>query len=95
MPEYARMVTFDATDEALDALLAEINSTGGPPEGIPATRIIVLANRAEGRVAIAVRFASQEDMKEGGATLESMSPPEGMTRVSVQEYEVMLERQAP
>jgi hypothetical protein len=33
-------------------------------------------------------------MKQGGAALGAMNPPEGLTRVSVDEYEVLLERTA-
>ena len=96
MPEYARVVTFEADEAALDALLNEINSAGGSPEGVPAKRITVLADRAGGRVVVAVRFGSEEDLRKGAAALEAMSPPEAgsIRRVSVDEYEVALERQA-
>ena len=95
MGEYARVVTFEADDAAIDAVVAEINSTDGPPEDIPATRIIVLADRANGKMVIATRFASEEDMRKGGAVLEKMSPPDvgNVRRVSVDHYEVALERQ--
>ena len=95
MPEYARVTTFEADDEALDALLAEINAAGAPPEGIPAKRIIVLADRAGGKVMIAVRFGSEDDLRKGGAALDAMSPPGNMRRVSVDSFEVVLEREAP
>ena len=97
MAEYARVVTFEADEAALDALLGEIGASGAPPEGIPATRITVLADRSAGRVVVAVRFASEEDLRTGSAALEAMDPPAGGTirRVSVEEYEVVLERQAP
>jgi hypothetical protein len=96
MPEYARVVTFEADEASLDALVSEIDSHGGPPEGVPAKRIIVLADRAKGTVVVAVRFGSEDDLRKGGAALEAMSPPgTGMRRVSVDEYEVVLERQAP
>lgn len=97
MPEYARVVTFDANDEALDAMLQEINSTDGPPEGVPAKRITVLADRAAGKVVVAVRFASEEDLKKGHEAFEAMSPPSdgGLRRVSVDAYEVILDREAP
>ena len=83
-------------DAALDALVAEINASDEPPADIPATRITVLADRAAGRVVVATRFASEEDLRTGSATLESMSPPEGgnVRRVSVDVYEVALERTA-
>jgi hypothetical protein len=97
MAEYARVVTFDADDVALDALLKEINSAGGPPPGVPATRITVLADRSAGKVLVAVRFGSEEDLRKGAEAFEAMSPPDAgsMRRVSVDSYEVVLERQAP
>ena len=98
MPQYARVVTFDADDAAIDAMVSEINSEDGPPEGIPAKRITVLADRTAGQVVVAVRFDSEEDLRKGAATLEAMSPPESagnIRRVSVDEYEVVLEREAP
>lgn len=96
MPEYARVVTFEATEAALDALVSEINAHDGPPEDVPAKRITILADRAAGRVVVAVRFGSEADLRKGAAALEAMSPPDtGMRRVSVEEYEVVLEQQAP
>jgi hypothetical protein len=97
MAEYARVVTFDADEAALEALLSEINSHDGPPEGVPAKRITVLADRSAGKVVVAVRFGSEEDLRKGGQALEAMSPPAGGTirRVSVDAYEIVLERDAP
>jgi hypothetical protein len=97
MPEYARVVTFDADEAALDAVLAEINASNGPPEGIPATRITVLADRAAGKVVVSVRFPSRDDLEKGAAVFEAMSPPDvgSMRRTSVNAYEVVLDREAP
>ncbi len=97
MAEFARVVTFEADAAALEALLAEINSSEAPPPGVPATRITVLANRAAGNVIVSIRFASEEDMHRGAAVLEAMSPPEvgSMKRLSVEMYEVLLDREAP
>jgi hypothetical protein len=96
MPEYARVVTFEADDAALEALLSEIKASDGPPEAIPATRITVLADRAAGKIVVAVRFGSEEDLRKGAEALEAMSPPAGgnIRRVSVDVYEVALEQQA-
>ena len=96
MPEYARVVTFEADAAAIDALVNEINSAEGPPEDIPATRIVVLADRSAGRVVVATRFASEGDLRKGGETLEKMSPPDigNIRRVSVDQYEVLLEKHA-
>lgn len=96
MTEYARVATFDADDAALEALLSRINADDGPPGGVPAKRITVLADRSAGRVVVAVRFGSEEDLRIGAAALDAMSPPaaDGMRRVSVDAYEVVLEREA-
>jgi hypothetical protein len=97
MAEYARVVTFDADADALNALMNAINSETGPPEGVPAKRITVLADRSAGKVVVDVRFGSEDDLRKGAQTLEAMSPPPvgTMRRVSVDTYEVMLDRQAP
>jgi hypothetical protein len=64
---------------------------------VPATRITVLADRSAGKVLVAVRFGSEEDLRKGAEAFEAMSPPDAgsMRRVSVDSYEVVLERQAP
>jgi hypothetical protein len=96
MTQFARVVTFEADDAALAALLAEIEASDGPPEGVPAKRITVLADRSAGKVVVAVRFDSEADLRTGAATLEAMNPPStaSMRRVSVDEYEVALELEA-
>jgi hypothetical protein len=97
MTEYSRVTVFEADDAALDALLAEIGASDTPPADIPATQITVLADRAAGQVVVAVRFASEENLRKGAATLDAMRPPSAgsMRRVSVAEYEVALEKKAP
>ena len=96
MAEYARVVAFDADDASIDALVNQINSNDGPPEGIPGTRITVLADRAAGKLVVSVRFGSEEDLEQGAATLEGMSPPAGgdIRRTSVDVYEVLVDRKA-
>jgi hypothetical protein len=96
MAEYARVVTFEADDAAIDALVNEIKTADGLPENIPGTRITVLADRAAGRVLVSVRFGSEEDLKKGSEAFEAMSPPDtgNIRRVSVDAYEVMLDRTA-
>jgi hypothetical protein len=96
MAQFSRVVTFEADDAALDALLGEIKAAGSPPEGVPAKRITVLADRAAGKVVVAIRFDSEEDLRTGAATLEAMNPPTAgsLRRVSVDAYEVVLEMDA-
>jgi hypothetical protein len=97
MPDYARVANFEGDEAALDAIVNEINSSDGPPEGVPAKRIIVLANREQGKISIVIRFGSQADLETGSATLDAMSPPDdaSMRRTSVDTFEVVLERDAP
>jgi hypothetical protein len=95
MAQYSRVATFEFDDAALDALLDRIRSEG-MPEGVPAKRITVLADRARGKVIVAVRFGSEEDLKQGSATLDGMNPPETGTRrrVSVETFEIALDQEA-
>lgn len=97
MAEYARVVTFEADDAALEALLSEINASNGPPEGVAAKRITVLVDRSAGKVVVAVRFGSEEDLRRAAEVFEAMSPPAvgNSRRVSVDSYEVVLDREAP
>jgi hypothetical protein len=96
MPQFARVATFEFDEAGLEALLTTIR-TGGMPEGVPAKRVTVLADRAAGKVVVAVRFDSEEDLKTGSATLDAMTPPEvgPRRRISVDAYEVVLEQEAP
>ena len=97
MTEYARVATFDADSAAIDALVSQINAENGAPEGVPAKRITVLADRAAGKVVVAVRFGSEEDLRQGSEALDAMSPPPdrgSMRRTAVDVYEVVLERNA-
>jgi hypothetical protein len=95
MAQYARVATFEFDDAALEALLERIRGTG-MPEGVPAKRVTVLADRAAGKVIVAMRFDSEEDLRQGSATLDAMSPPEvgSRRRVSVEAFEVVLEQDA-
>jgi hypothetical protein len=92
----ARVATFEFDEAALEALLSTIRSTS-MPEGVPAKRVTVLADRSAGKVVVAVRFDSEEDLKKGSATLDAMSPPEvgARRRVSVDAYEIVLEQESP
>src|SRR3954447_13607481 len=97
MSDWVRVATFEADDAAVQTMVNEISSAEGPPPGIPARSIMVLADRENGRARIVVRFASEDDLRTGSATLDAMEPPTEarMRRISVEKFEVVLERQAP
>jgi hypothetical protein len=96
MSDYARVATFEADEASIDAVVNEINSTDGPPPGVAGKRITVLADRAAGKLVISVRFGSEEDLHAAEKVFDAMEPPDSgsMRRVSVDHYEVLLERDA-
>jgi hypothetical protein len=97
MSDWVRVATFEADNDAVEAMVKEISSAEGPPPGIPAKSIMVLADRANGRARIVVRFDSEENLRTGSTTLDTMEPPADVSvrRISVETFEVLLERQAP
>ena len=97
MSEWVRVATFEADDDAVKEMVEEIGSAEGPPPGIPAKSIMILADRENGRARIVVRFDSEEKLRTGSETLDAMEPPPGrrVRRISVERFEVLLERQAP
>lgn len=88
----ARVATFEGGDpSAVQQNLDEIRgrSGSGPPAGVPAVGLLLL--HGGDRVMSISLFETEEDLREGDATLNSMSPPVdgGMgRRVSVDTYDV-------
>ena len=96
---YARVARWEGADaEALKDSVEQIraNAESGPPEGLPAKRLWVLQDPEGGRAMSITLFESEEDYRQGDATLNSMSPPgDGMgERVSVDKYELAIELEA-
>jgi hypothetical protein len=93
---YARVARWEGSSaEALDAAAAGIreNAESGPPEGLPAKKLILLQDKESGRSMAITLFETEDDYRQGDETLNSMSPPgEGMgQRVGVDQYEVAIE----
>lgn len=96
---YARVARWEnATAEALDQAAAGIreDAESGPPEGLPAKKLLLLQDREGGRSMAITLYETEDDYRQGDATLNSMSPPgDGMgERVGVEKYEVMIELEA-
>jgi hypothetical protein len=96
---YARVARWEgASAEALDQVAAGIreDAESGPPEGLPAKKLYLLQDRESGRSMAITLFETEDDYRQGNATLNSMSPPgDGMgQRVSVDKYEVAIELDA-
>lgn len=92
---FVRVADFQADEEAIDKFVAMVKSDPTPPEGVPATGINVLANRAESRMRVVVFFDTEEALQAGNAVLDSMNPPEDLnvSRTSVEMFEVLVQMQ--
>jgi hypothetical protein len=85
----ARVATWEGGDPAaVQASLDQIRarSESGPPEGVPSTGLMVL--QGEDTVIFIGLFETEEDLRQGDATLNSMDPPADMGTRSVAFYDV-------
>jgi hypothetical protein len=96
MSGFIRLVTFEANDEAIDAVVKEIEGSDGPPPGVAASKIAVLADRSTGKLYIGTLFESAEALDAADAIFNAMTPPEdgSMRRTAVDKLEVLLVRSA-
>ena len=91
---HARVATFEGGDpDQVREMVGEIKqrSESGPPEGVPAVGFLLLHKADDGKVLAISLFDSEDDLKQGDETLNSMDPPVegGMgQRGSVEMYEV-------
>ena len=89
---YARIASFENVPaEALEEITKEIRE-GERPENLPATEIVVLADRDGGKMQVITLFDSEDDYRQGDETLRAMSPPGSMGSASVAKYEVAVRR---
>jgi len=91
---YVRAVRFtDVSAERMQALLARIEESDGPPPGVPATGLKVFADGAQETALILQYFASAEDMEAGAKVFDAMDPSDTPgTRASVDMCEVKFEQ---
>lgn len=91
---YVRAVRFtDVSAERMQELLARIEESDGPPPGVPATGLKVLADDAQGTALVLQYFKSAEDMEAGAKVFSAMDPSDTPgTRASVDMCEVKLEQ---
>ena len=85
----ARVVTFDGVSTArMDEMKREM-SEGAPPEGMPATEVVVLHDPEAEKSVVILFFENEEDYRTGDEMLNAM--PAGDTpgqRSSVAKYNV-------
>jgi hypothetical protein len=91
---YARIARFEGADPArMQEMADQLKGETEPPEGVPATRFMLLLDRSGGTSLAISFFESEEDMRTGDQALNAMTPPAGATgqRTSVEFYEVAVE----
>jgi hypothetical protein len=93
---YVRVVRFtDVNAERMEALLARIKESEGPPPGVPATGLKILFDAAQSTAVVLQEFATAEDMSAGDAAFSAMDPSETPgTRTSVDMCELKLDLNA-
>jgi hypothetical protein len=90
---YARVARFEGGEgEALRRAAREVNeqAASGPPPGVPAKGFTMLIDPDSGRSVSISLFETEEDLRQGDAALNDMSPSGGDvgSRASVETYEV-------
>lgn len=91
---HARVATFqEGNPESIHRMVGRIKelSADGPPEGVPSTGLLILHQADQGKVIAISLFETEDDLRQGDATLNAMDPPEpgGLgRRASVEMYEV-------
>jgi hypothetical protein len=90
---HMRVVRFTDVDRArLEKLVAEIDGSGGPPEGIKTTGLQIVLDEDQRTAVVLQFFDSAEDMRDSEAGFDGMDPSETPgTRASVDRGEVKLD----
>jgi len=92
---YVRVVRFtDVSAERIEALVARVEESDGPPPDVPATRLKVLFDGSQGTAVVLQYFETAQDMDAGAQVFSAMDPSDTPgTRASVDMCELKLERQ--
>jgi hypothetical protein len=90
---YVRVVRFtDVTAERVDATVARIEGSGGPPPGVPAKGLQMLFDAQGGTAVVLQLFDSAEDMEVAAREFAAMDASETPgTRASVDMCELKLD----
>ena len=82
----------DVSAERIEALLARIEQSGGPPPGVPATGLKMLFDETRRTAVVLQSFDTAEDMEAGAQVFSAMDSSETPgTRASVDMCELKLE----
>jgi hypothetical protein len=85
----ARVVSFDGVSKDRAEQLKGEMSEGGPPEGLPATEIIMLHDADAQKALVILFFDTEDDYRQGDQTLNAMPADDTPgRRTAVSKYEV-------
>ena len=87
---FARVATFEGDQADIRQMADGIrhSAESGPPEGVPAKEVLVLTGRDSGKLVAIVLFETEDDLRQGDATLNQMSPPEDAATVARRDVEM-------
>jgi hypothetical protein len=90
---YARVVRFTDVDaDRLDTLIAQIDESDGPPEGVKSAGMHLLHDREQGTAISYQLYETAEDMAASAKVFEAMDSGDTPgTRVSVDTCEIKLD----
>jgi hypothetical protein len=93
---YVRVVRFtEVNAERIKELLARIDESDGPPEGVPTTGLRILVDEGQGTAVVEQYFETAEDMEAGAQAFSAMDAADTPgTRASVDMCELKLELEA-
>ena len=91
---HARVVRFtDVTAERISEVLAEVEESEGPPEGVDSSGFELFFDEAQGTAIFVGYFETEQKMRDANAYFEEMDPSETPgTRASVDLCEVKMQR---
>jgi len=89
----ARVVSFEGVTTDRVAQLQREMAEGEPPEGVPATEVVMLHDPDAERSVVILFFDTEEDYRRGDEALEAMPADETPgRRTSVAKYDVAVHR---
>ncbi|HEX4466150.1 MAG TPA: hypothetical protein VH025_03110 [Solirubrobacteraceae bacterium] len=90
---HVRVVRFtDVAPERMQTMDARIKESGGPPPGVPSTRLQVLFDEAQGTAVVLQYFETAEDLDAGAKVFAAMDATDTPgTRASVDACEQKLD----
>ena len=88
---HARVAMLQGDSANIDGMIERVRGeveSGTMPEGLEGAKMMMLVDRATGKMLGITLFESEDAMRRGDEALNAMDPGEGARRTSVEFYEV-------